>query len=119
MALSQRLWVADRADLGDVAAEGQAGGPVDHRTDLASRAGNLAHVVGPRHPPGREATEGAAANLADCLVAAQVDEGRVAAVLEGPWRADPELGGDVARRHRALADGVLGGRWAGAATRVW
>ena len=75
--LAQRLRVADRADLGDVAAERQAGGPVDHRAGLAGGARDLAHVVAAGHPPGGEAAEGALADLADRLVAAEVDEGRV------------------------------------------
>src|SRR6476660_1915721 len=108
----------DRADLGDVTPERQTGGPVDHGPRLASRARNLAHVVSPRHPPGGEAAEGAAADLADRLVAAEVDEGGVAAVLERPRAADPELGGDVAGGHRPLAHGVLGGRRAEAAARI-
>ena len=101
---SSALRVPDRADLGEVAAEGQAGGPVDHRARLAGRARDLAHVVGPRHPPGGEAAEGAAADPAHRLVAAEVDEGGVAAVARtgaalpmpssaamlraatGPWR---------------------------------
>ena len=38
-------------------------------------------MVGPRHPPGREAAEGAPADPADRLVAAEVDEGGVAAAF--------------------------------------
>src|SRR6478736_6338424 len=110
--------MSDRADLGDIAAERQAGRPIDHRARLAGRARNLAHVVGPRHPPGGEAAEGAAADLADRLVAAEVDEGGVALVSERAGIADPQLGGDVASRDRALADGVLRGRRAEAAARV-
>src|SRR6188472_1874776 len=53
--LAQPRGMPDRADLGEVAAEGQARRPVDHRARLAGCAGDLAHVVGPRHPPGREA----------------------------------------------------------------
>src|SRR3954453_10145839 len=111
----ERLWFADRADLGDVAAERQARGPVEDGAELASGAGNLAHVVGPGHPPGGEAAEGAVADPADCLVAAEVDEARCAGAPEGARRADAELGGDVASGDRPLADGVLRGRRAGAA----
>ncbi len=73
----------DRPDLGDIAPERQARRPVDHGADLAGRARDLAHVVAAGHPPGGEAAEGAAADLADRLVAAEVDEGGVAAVGEG------------------------------------
>src|SRR5262249_11324183 len=52
------------------------------------------------------------------LVTAEVDEGRVAAIVEAPCRADTQLGGDVAGRNRPLADRVLGGRRAAAAARV-
>src|SRR3954454_309070 len=114
----QGFWVADRADLGDVAPERQAGGPVDHGAGLAGRARDLAHVVGPRHPPGGEAAEGAVADLPHGLVAAEVDEGGVAAVLEGPRRADAELGGDVASRDGTLAHGVLSRGRTEAAARV-
>src|SRR5215218_8328682 len=116
--LDQRLRLADRADLGDVAAERQAGGPVEDGAELAGGARDLAHVVGPGHPPGGEAAEGAVADPADGLVAAEVDEARFAAVVEGLGGADPELGGDVARGDRPLADGVLRGRRAGAAAGV-
>src|SRR5260221_7419937 len=108
----------DRADLGEVTAEGQAGSPVDHRARLAGDARDLAHVVGPRHPPGREAAEFAAADPSYRLVAAEVDEGRVAAVLEAPRRSHAQLGGDVAGRDRTLPNSVLGGRGAKAAARV-
>src|SRR4051794_12729048 len=108
----------DRADLGDIAAEGQAGGPVDHRAGLAGSARNLTHVVGPGHPPGREAAEGAAADLADGLVAAEVDEGRVALVGERAGAADAQLGGDVASGDGTLAHGVLGGRRTETAARI-
>src|SRR6476469_1456897 len=110
--------MADRPHLGEVALEGQARGPVDHRARLTGGARDLAHVVGARHPPGREAAEGAAADAADRLVAAEVDEGGVAAVVELGGRTDAELGGDVAGGDGALADRVLRGRWAGPATRV-
>ena len=60
-------------------------------------------MVAAGHPPGGEAAEGAAADLADRLVAAEVDEGRVAAVRRtASDAADPELGGDVAGGDRAL-----------------
>src|SRR5262245_41474646 len=110
--------MADRTDLGEVATERQAGRPVDHGPRLAGRARDLAHVVGAGQPPGREAAEGAAADLADRLVATEVDEGGVAAVLEALRRADAQLGGDVTRRDGALTHGVLGGRRAEAATRI-
>ena len=71
---AQRARVADRADLGDVAAERQADGPVRDRAHLAHRARDLAHVVGARQPPGREAAELDAADLGDRLVAAEVHE---------------------------------------------
>src|SRR3954468_14802064 len=64
---AQRLRVADRADLGDIAAEGQARRPVDHGAGLAGGTGDLAHVVGPRKPPGREPAERAGADPADGL----------------------------------------------------
>src|SRR5690348_12744149 len=76
--VAQPLGMPDRSDLGEIAAEGQAGRPVDHRTRLAGDARDLAHVVGPRHPPGGEAAELAPADPAHGLVAAEVDEGRVA-----------------------------------------
>src|SRR6476620_12609553 len=100
----------DRADLGEVAAEGEAGGPVEDGADLAGRARDLAHVVRPCQPPGREAAEGAVADLADGLVAAEVDEGRFGAVLVRARAADAELGGDVAGGHRTLPHcGLRGG----------
>src|SRR5260221_3592854 len=108
----------DRADLGEVTAEGQAGSPVDHRARLAGDARGRPYVVGPRPPPGREAAELAAADPSYGLVAAEVDEGRVAAVLEAPRRSHAQLGGDVAGRDRTLPNSVLGGRGAKAAARV-
>src|SRR5215218_6057310 len=117
--LDQRLRLADRADLGDVTSERQAGAPVEDGAELASGARNLAHVVGPGHPPGGEAAEGAVADPADGLVAAEVDEARFAAVLERAGAADPKLGGNVASGDGALADGVLRGRRADAPAGIW
>src|SRR4051794_7614929 len=108
--LDERFRFADRPNLGDVATEGQACRPVEHRAELAGGAGNLAHVVSPSHPPGGEAAEGGVADPADRFVGAEVDEGRFAAVLERARRADPQLGGDVARRDGPLADCMLRGR---------
>src|SRR5262249_52451504 len=84
--LAEGLRVADRADLGNIAAKRQARRPVEHGAYLAGRTGDLAHVVGAGEPPGRETAEGAAADPADRLVAAEVDEGGLAAVLEPAWR---------------------------------
>ena len=119
---SQRPRVADRADLGDVAAEGQADGPIDHRADLAEQARDLAQVVGPGHPPGEEAREGTAADPAHRLVAAEVDERRAcsssgsaegprprsaAATLLGdrPWPAGSRAGRSAGASAARLGDG--------------
>ncbi len=56
--------------------------PIGDGPDLASDPGHLAHVVGPRHPPGGEAMEAALPKPAHRLVAAEVDEGRLGLVGE-------------------------------------
>src|SRR3954470_10910717 len=106
--VAQRPGVPDGADLREVALEGQADRPGGHRARLAEHPGDLTEVVGPGHPPGQEAGEGAAADAADRLVAPEVDEGRLARVGVAAGLADAELGGDVRRRHLRLADRVLG-----------
>src|SRR5829696_7464308 len=98
----------DRADLGEVAAEGQADGPVEYRPHLAGGAGDLAQVVGAGEPPAGKPREGAPPDPADRLVAAKVDEGGPARVAVGARLADSELCRQVVRRHLRLADAVLG-----------
>src|SRR5919109_1638410 len=88
--VAQRARVPDRADLGEVALEGEADGPVDHRAKLPEDPRDLDQVVGTRHPPGEEAGEGAAAEPSHGLVAAQVDEGRSARVAVAARLADAE-----------------------------
>src|SRR5690554_773635 len=106
---AEHPWAADRTDLGDVARERQAGGPVDHRAGLPGCPRDLAHVVRTGHPPGFEATEGPLADLAHGLVAAQVDEGGAALVIEDLGLTQADRGSDVRGHHRGLPDRVLGG----------
>src|SRR3954470_21863731 len=107
--VAQRPGVPDGADLREVALEGQADRPVDYRAQLAEHPGDLTEVVGPGHPPGQEAGEGAAADAPDRLVAPEVDEAGLARVRVAAGLSDAELGGDVRSRHLRLADRVLGG----------
>src|SRR5689334_18368734 len=97
----------DRADLREVPLERQADGPVDHRPELAERARNLAQVIRPCQPPGKEAAEGERADPAHRLVAAEVDEGGAARVPVAAYLADAEISGDVLRDDLRLPDRVL------------
>src|SRR4029079_3014657 len=102
--------VPDRADLRDVALEGQQHGPVERGAHLANQARDLTQVVGAGKPPGEEAREPERPDLAHGLVATEVDEAGAARIAERPGLAVAELGGDVARGNPRLANRVLGGR---------
>src|SRR5690348_15481272 len=86
--VTQRPGVPDGADLGEIPPERQADGPIDHGAKLPEETGDLDQVVGPGEPPGNEAGEGLAAQPADGLVAAEIDEGRAARIRVAPRAAD-------------------------------
>ena len=75
---AQRAGLAERAHLRDVAVERQTDGPVHHRAHLAGRAGDLAHVVAARQPPGGEPAQ-----------------------VNGPSRSPPPCSGRGSRTTRA------------------
>src|SRR3954449_1806480 len=106
------LGVADRADLGGVTTKWKSDRPVDDRTDLPGESRDLAHVVAARHPPGDEAAELQAPDLADGLVAPEVDEGLASQVVKAlRLGRDAEFAGDVVSDRRPLAHGHRGRWW--------
>src|SRR5438034_1028920 len=115
LSIAEALRVAERAELGDVAAEEERDGPVSHDAQLPREQRKLVQVVGAGDEPADEARQADAEHIGDALVAAERRD-----LAEHAVTVRLRLAGEVLCEPAGLPQGVLAGRRVGVGARlIW